>query len=117
LLASPAPLAGGDPELVRGEHVTATARQGDAGAIAVLDELAEWIGVGLANLVNILDPELIVIGGGLVDAAEFLLPRAQARVHERVLAGGRRPKVPVVAAVLGERAGAIGTALLAADLV
>jgi glucokinase len=110
-------LAGGDPELVRGEHVTATARQGDPGAIEVLDELAEWIGVGLANLVNVLDPELIVIGGGLVEAAEFLLPRAQARVHERVLAGGRRPLVPVVAAVLGERAGAIGTALLAADLV
>jgi glucokinase len=110
-------LAGGDPEQVRGEHVTATARKGDADAVAVLDELSEWIGVGLANLVNIFDPELIVVGGGLVEAAEFLLPRAQVRVHERVLAGPRRPIVPVVPAVLGERAGAIGTALLASDLV
>jgi glucokinase len=116
-LASAVEAAGGDEELVRGEHVTAAARQGDPDALAVLDELAEWIAVGLANLVNLLDPELIVIGGGLVGAADLVLPRAQASVHERVLAGGRRPLVPVVPAVLGERAGAIGTALLAAELV
>jgi glucokinase len=110
-------LAGGDPELVRGEHVTATAKQGDGQSMAVLDELADWIAVGLANLVNVFDPEVVVIGGGLVDAAELLLPRAQQRVHQRILAGGRRPLVPVVPAQLGERAGAIGSALLAADLV
>lgn len=109
--------AGGDPELVRGEHVTETARQGDEDALAVLDELADWVAVGLANLVNLLDPELIVIGGGLIGAADLVLPRAQARTHERVLAGGRRPIVPVVPAVLGERAGAMGVALLAADLL
>jgi glucokinase len=116
-LAAAVEEAGGDPELVRGEHVTAAARAGDAEALAVLDELADWIAVGLANLVNVFDPELVVIGGGLVDAADLLLPRAQAQVHERVLAGRRRPLVPVVPAVLGERAGAIGVALLAADLV
>jgi glucokinase len=116
-LAAAVELAGGDPEMVRGEHVTATARQGDADSLAVLDELADWIAVGLANLVNIFDPQLVVIGGGLVDAADLLLPRAQQRVHERILAGARRPLVPVVPAKLGERAGAIGTALLAADLV
>jgi glucokinase len=109
--------AGGDPELVRGEHVTAAARRGDAEALAVLDELADWIAVGLANLVNIFDPEVVVIGGGLVDAADLLLPRAQAQVHQRVLAGSRRPLVPVVPALLGEQAGAIGVALLAGDLV
>jgi glucokinase len=116
-LAATVELAGGDAELVRGEHVTATARQGDADALAVLDQLADWIAVGLANLVNIFDPELIVIGGGLVDAADLVLPRAQERVHQRVLAGGRRPLVPIVPAVLGERAGAIGLGLLAADLL
>jgi glucokinase len=116
-LAAAVDLAGGDPELVRGEHVTATAQQGDGESMAVLDELADWIAVGLANLVNIFDPELVVIGGGLVDAADLLLPRAEVRVHERVLAGPRRPLVPVVPARLGERAGAIGTALLGADLV
>jgi glucokinase len=110
-------MAGGDPELVRGEHVTATAQQGDGDSMAVLDELSEWIAVGLINLVNIFDPQLVVIGGGLVGAADLLLPRAQERVHQRILAGSRRPLVPVVPALLGERAGAIGTALLAADLL
>jgi glucokinase len=114
-LAAAVEQAGGDPELVRGEHVTAAARAGDADALAVLDELADWIAVGLANLVNIFDPELVVIGGGLVDAADLLLPRAEALVHQRVLAGARRPLVPVVPALLGERAGAIGVALLAGD--
>lgn len=109
--------AGGDPELVRGEHVTAAARQGDPGALAVLDELADWIAVGLANLVNLLDPELVVIGGGLVGVADLVLPQAQVRTHERILAGARRPVVPVVPAVLGERAGAMGVALLAGDLL
>jgi glucokinase len=116
-LAAAVELAGGDAELVRGEHVTATARQGDADALAVLDQLADWIAVGLANLVNIFDPELVVIGGGLVDAADLVLPRAQAHVHDRVLAGDRRPLVPIVPAVLGEHAGAIGAALLAAEAV
>jgi glucokinase len=114
-LAAAVDLAGGDAELVRGEHVTAAARQGDDDALAVLDQLADWIAVGLANLVNIFDPALVVIGGGLVDAADLVLPRAQEHVRERVLAGGRRPLVPVVPAVLGEQAGAIGAALLAAD--
>ena len=49
--------------------------------------------------------------------ADLVLPRAQARTHERILAGSRRPVVPVVPAVLGERAGAMGVALLAGDLV
>ena len=71
-------LAGGDPEAVRGEHVTASARAGDVESQAVLDELARWIALGLANLVNVLDPALIVIGGGLVEAADLLLPPGPA---------------------------------------
>lgn len=116
-LAAVVDAAGGDPELVRGEHITAAARQGDPDALAVLDELADWIGLGLANLVNVLDPELVVIGGGLVDAADLLLPRAEALVHAHALGGDLRPLVPVVAARLGERAGAIGAGLLAAELL
>jgi glucokinase len=106
-------LAGGDPEAVRGEHVSASARAGDAEALAVLRAFAGWIALGLANLVNVLDPEVIVIGGGLVDAADLLLPEVQERFGELVMAGERRPVVPIVPARLGHRAGAIGAALLA----
>ena len=105
-------LAGGDPEAVRGEHVTASARAGDAESQAVLDSFARWIALGLANLVNVLDPSVIVIGGGLVEAADLLLPEVRARFAALVLAGEHRPIVPIVPAVLGERAGAIGAALL-----
>ena len=108
-------LAGGDPEAVRGEHVTASARSGDAESQAVLDSLAGWIALGLANLVNVLDPAIIVIGGGLVEAADLLLPEVEARFAALVMAGERRPAIPIVPAALGERAGAIGAALLAAS--
>lgn len=108
-------LAGGDPEAVRGEHVTAAARSGDAGSSAVLAELAHWIALGLANLANILDPAVIVIGGGLVEAADLLLPEVRTRFEDLVLAGDRRPAVQIVPAALGERAGAIGAALLSAQ--
>jgi len=112
-LAAAVALAGGDPERVRGEHVTAAAREGDADCLAVLDELAWWIALGLANLANILDPSTIVIGGGLVEAADLLLPPVRAGFAELVMAGDQRPEVSIVAAELGERAGAIGAALLA----
>jgi glucokinase len=109
-------LAGGDPDGVRGEHVTAAARTGDQDALVVLGELAHWIALGLANLANILDPEVIVVGGGLVEAADVLIPEVQDRFEHLVMAGDRRPPLPIVPATLGERAGAIGAALLAADI-
>jgi glucokinase len=108
-------LAGGDPDDVRGEHVTDAARAGDAEARAVLGELAHWVALGLANLANILDPEVIVVGGGLVEAADLLLPDVEERFAGLVMAGDRRPRLPIVAATLGERAGAIGAALLGAS--
>lgn len=110
-------LAGGDPEAVRGEYVTASARTGDAESQAVLDELAHWIALGLANLVNVLDPAVIVIGGGLVEAADLLLPEVRRRFAALVMAGEQRPIVPIVPAALGERAGAIGAAVLAGAAV
>ena len=110
-------LAGGDPDAIRGEHVTAAARGGDVAALAVLGELSHWIALGLANLVNILDPAIIVIGGGLVDAADLLLPEVRPRFADLVMAGGQRPEVPIVAAALGGRAGAIGAGVLAASVV
>jgi glucokinase len=110
-------LAGGEPEAVRGEHVTAAARQGDAEALVVLQELGRWIALGLANLINLLDPALIVIGGGVVDAADLVLPAVREQVAAAVLGHGRRPTVPIEAAVLGEQAGAIGLGLLASDLL
>jgi glucokinase len=116
-LAAAMELAGGDPEAVRGEHVTATARQGDDESLVLIEDLARWMALGLANLVNVLDPAVIVMGGGLVEAADLLLPPVRAHLADYVMASERRPLLEVVPAELGERAGAIGAALLAAGAV
>ena len=108
-------LAGGDPEDVRGPHVTAAARDGDADALAVFDSFAWWVALGIANLVNVLDPSVVVIGGGLVEAGDVLLEPVRAAFDELVLAARHRPPVAIVRAALGERAGAIGAGLLAAQ--
>ncbi len=110
-------LAGGDPEDVRGEHVTRAALDGDDQALAIMRDFAWWFAVGVANLVNILDPEVVVVGGGLTDAGELFLAPARAAFAELVLAPDHRPTVPIVAAAFGPEAGAIGAALLARDPV
>ena len=106
-------LAGGDPEAVRGEHVTRAAAAGRPDALAVMESFAWWLGLGLANLVNLLDPEVVVVGGGLVEAGECLLGPTRRALSRLVQAGHLRPEVPVLPARLGERAGAVGAALLA----
>jgi glucokinase len=107
-----ASLAGGDPESVRGEHVTEAAAAGDQEARAVLEELGRWLALGLGNLANILDTRTFVIGGGLLSAIRMVLE--SVRLEFRRTMGGRleRPEVDIVLASLGERAGAIGAALV-----
>ena len=105
-------LVGGDTEAVRGEHVVAAARAGDPGAGQVLDEFAWWMALGIANLVDILDPSVVVLGGGVMEAADVLLDRVVDALPEQVMASAHRPEVAVVAASLGEHAGAVGAALL-----
>jgi glucokinase len=105
-------LAGGVAESVRGEHVTQAAGEGDPDAVAVIRSFAGWVALGIANLVTLLDSSLVVIGGGLVEAGDVLLDPVREAYAERVMAHEERPDVRIVAAELGERAGAIGAALL-----
>ena len=106
-------LAGDDPEAVRGEHVTRAAIEGDAGARAVFGRFAWWLALGLANLANVFDPEMFVIGGGLVEAGDVLFEPTRAAFADLVEAADRRPAISIVPAALGERAGAMGAAALA----
>ena len=106
-------LAGGDPEDVKGEHVTAAAGEGDEEALAVMRDFGWWVALGLANLANAFDPELFVLGGGLVEAGEVLLSPVRSAFAELLDGADHRPDVGIVAAELGEHAGAIGAALLA----
>ncbi len=105
--------AGGDPEAVRGEHVTDAARDGDPEAREILEQFAWWLALGLANLTNLFDPDVIVLGGGLVEEFDLLLEPIE-RLYEGLLyAPAHRPRPRLVPAVLGERAGAMGAALIA----
>jgi glucokinase len=108
-------LAGGDPEDVRGEHVTRAAADGDEEARAVLADFGWWVALGIANLQHLLDPEVVVIGGGLAEAGELLLAPVRTAYARLVIGYAQRPKPRVVGAQLGPEAGAIGAALLAAD--
>ena len=87
--------------------------EGDRNAVAIVEEFAWWLALGLGNLANILDPEMIVIGGGLVGAGEVLFAPLRASFTEHLLAPATRPEVEIVPASLGERGGAIGAATLA----
>jgi glucokinase len=106
-------VAGGDPESVRGEDVSAAAAAGDPAARRVIEEVGWWIGFGLANLASVVDPECFVLGGGVVEAGSVLIDSARAAFEELVEGRDRRPLAVVVPAAFGERAGAIGGALAA----
>lgn len=106
-------LAGGEAEAVRGEHVTAAAAEGDADAAAVVERFAWWLALGLANLANILDPEMFVLGGGIVESGPVLLEPTRRQFFALLEGATHRPEIQVVLADLGERAGAIGAAYMA----
>jgi glucokinase len=105
--------AGGDPESVRAEDVTAAAATVDAQAQAVLEELGWWLALGLANLANILDPSVFVIGGGLVEALDLVIGPVRSAFDDLVEGRPGRPEVMIHLAYLGERAGAVGAGVLA----
>jgi glucokinase len=88
------------------------AREGDARAIELLKDVGEHLGSGLASLVNIFNPELIVVGGGFAAAGEFLFGPAKA-VADREVLGSIRDSYRIVRAELGTSAGMIGAALAA----
>lgn len=90
------------------------ARAGGVTANAKLNEVGRWLGRGLVNVIAILDPETIILGGGVIAAAsDLLLPVAIAEIGANLPGGGARPEVAVKVAAAGPWAGALGAALLA----
>jgi glucokinase len=104
---------GGSPEKITGPDVTAAAMEGDTLALNLLEELGAWIGQGCASLAAILDPEIWVVGGGVMGAGDLLLDPAREAYKKALPAGAYRPAVPFVAASMGNDAGIVGAASLA----
>ena len=102
----------GDPSRVTGGMVTRAARDGDAVSVAILAEVGHWLGVGIGGLVNILDPEIVLMAGGVAEAGDLVLEPARASYRDTVEAEEMRPDVPIVMAAHGNHTGVVGAAAL-----
>jgi glucokinase len=102
--------AGGDPLAITGPLVTESARAGDPFAIEQLASLGRWLGEGIASLAAVLDPAVVVIGGGVSAADELLLDPIRDSFASQLTGRGHRPMLEIRRARLGNRAGLIGAA-------
>jgi len=110
-------LAGGEPAHIRGEHVAQAGEQNDPGAQEVFDRFATWVALGLSNLCALLDPSIVVLGGGLTSINEQFIEKVRERLPLRLIGADYRPKIDVVPAKFNKEAGAIGGAIRARDFV
>jgi glucokinase len=108
-------LARGDGTIagLTGRAITEAARDGDQVALAAFNTTAQWLGAGIASLSVILDPECVVIGGGVIDAGEILLEPTRAAVERYMPFAGKHPSPRIIAATMGNEAGLVGAADLA----
>ncbi len=107
-----ADLSGGEPERITAKLVAEAADQGDVEAQDILAEAMNYLGLGMANLVNLFNPQLIVIGGGMTNIGDALFVPVRRVVGLRAL---RTPAqaVRVVRAELGDNVGVLGAAAVA----
>jgi glucokinase len=99
-----------------GKAVTRAALAGDGFAQQVLRDAGGWLGVAIASLCNTFDPELLLLGGGAaVETSRWILPAAEEALAQRLIGSGWRVPPPLELAALGDDAGMVGAALLAAE--
>ncbi len=91
--------------------VSAAAREGDPAARAIWREVGCALGMGLSSLINLLNPDRIVIGGGVANAWPFFMPAVRATVRRQAMPAASRAAA-IVRAQLGDRAGILGAAVL-----
>ncbi len=100
-------------DVPHGSAITSAAEGGDERACGVLRDIGGWLGVGIAGLVAVLDPEVVVVGGGVSAAGELVLQPTRESFRTYLTAKDERPEPPVLLAALGPDAGLIGAAELA----
>jgi glucokinase len=108
--------AAGDSRAVTGRKVAAAARDGDPLAQLAMAELATWLGEGLALVADVYDPEIVVIAGGVSESAPLFLDDARDHYKKVITGAGHRPLARIRTAQLGDDAGLVGAAALAAEL-
>jgi glucokinase len=98
---------------IQGPAITAAAQEGDPLAVSLLAELGRWIGEGSASVAALLDPALVVIGGGVGAAGDLLLEPTRAAFLGALSARGFRPEARIALASMGNDAGIVGAGDLA----
>jgi glucokinase len=88
------------------------AKSGDQSAQKNFSEFGRQLGLALANIANLLDPEMFVIGGSVIGAEKYFLPIAEKVMKENIMSPEAKKKIKVVKSSLGAMAGSIGAALL-----
>jgi glucokinase len=99
-----------------GGAIARLAAQGHPGALEAVQQLASWLGIGLLNISNVFNPEMIIVGGGVGEVGEPLLRPAREFLHKNAMTPGR-DQVRVVPAQLGNQAGLVGAGLLGWETV
>ena len=102
-------MAGGDIGAIKVHQIFDAARNGDGVSISVIRDTARYVGMAVANLVAIADPEVVVLGGLIADAADQLLQPSQTEALRR-LPKNMADSLTVCAAALGDDAGPLGAA-------
>jgi glucokinase-like ROK family protein len=109
-----ADLCGGNLSSISAEMVVRAAKQGDRLAASVFGRAAEYLGIGIANLVNIFSPEAVVLGGGVAQAGDLLFNKVRKTVHARALKKISKD-VQIVPATFGMKASVMGAVSLIAN--
>ncbi|MGI9207212.1 MULTISPECIES: ROK family protein [unclassified Rhodococcus (in: high G+C Gram-positive bacteria)] len=102
-----------DPGSLTGRRIAGAAQDGDPLAVAAIAEFARWLGLGLAMVADIYDPEIIVVGGGVSGSASLFLDDAREHYAAATTGAGHRPLARVRVTQLGDAAGLVGAADLA----
>lgn len=116
MLARPLVERAGSVDAIDGPTITEAAQAGDPFAIEQLATLGRWLGEGVASLAAVLDPAVVVVGGGVAAAGDLLMTPLRAAFARELTGRGHRPELEIRVAALGNTAGLIGAADLAREL-
>jgi len=106
-------LAGGNPLRITGRQITEAAQQGDGVARDAFAQIGYWLGVAMTDLAQIFDPQVLVVGGGVIDAGRLLMGPTETTYRDQLKQRGRFPVAELKAAETGGAAGVVGAADLA----
>ncbi len=113
MIANPDSIMNKTPlDQVNGRTSFDAAKKGDAAALAVVSKYREYIAEGIADMINIFSPQIVVVGGGICKEGDYLLDPVREIVRSEVFGSGLLPERKIVVAELGNDAGLIGAALL-----